>query len=158
VPSPATALNELSSLLFVLFCIAVLRDPRHFGNAMLLGLSLFLLTAGTSAGTEPSMNDPTYTVWDLATLALFSLVAFGLVALAFFLLYNGVQMARKEGRRPANLLSLAAGLGILGTIGILAPGLSTGAGPVFAALGVLSASLQSRLWRRTQELHRAHGA
>ncbi|MFC3576963.1 YdcF family protein [Streptomyces yaanensis] len=127
--SPATALNVLSSVLFVLFCAAVLRDPRRFGNAVLLGLSLFLLAAGTSAGTEPSVNDPAYMVWDLVTLVLFSLVAFGVVALAFFLLYNGVQMARKEGRRPANLLSLAAGLGILGTIGILAPGLSTGAGP-----------------------------
>lgn len=53
-----------------------------------------------------------------------SIVAFGLVllipvfifALAIFLISNGVTMLRREGRRPANLLSLVTGLALIGLI------------------------------------------
>jgi len=39
-----------------------------------------------------------------------------IAVLAVFLVINGVTMLRREGRRPANLLSLLAGLGIIGFV------------------------------------------
>ncbi|KAA5825936.1 YdcF family protein [Saccharopolyspora hirsuta] len=44
------------------------------------------------------------------------LVPITVLVLAGFLIANGITMLRREGRRVANLLSLAAGLGIIGMI------------------------------------------
>jgi uncharacterized SAM-binding protein YcdF (DUF218 family) len=48
------------------------------------------------------------------------LLALGALALACFLMANGVKMVRREGTRPANLLSLATGLATLGFIVLVA--------------------------------------
>ena len=130
------ALSVLSLLTFALFCLAVLRDPRRFGNAVLLGLSLTVLAAGMTVGRDPAANTPLHAALDLATSVFLALGAFGFVALAFFLLWNGAQMARKEGRRPANLLSLLAGLGILGVMALSFAALVTTSTPLIWIAGV----------------------
>ncbi|WP_326659065.1 YdcF family protein [Streptomyces canus] len=110
---PTVILAILAGLAFLLFLARTRQDPRRFGNAVLLGLSLVLLTlallAQVAAGSAPA---PLLAAVTLA----FVLLALGVLALAFFLIANGVTMVRKEGRRPANLLSGLAGLAVLGCV------------------------------------------
>ncbi|MGW3230002.1 YdcF family protein [Kitasatospora sp. NPDC001095] len=104
-----------AALFFLLFGIGVLRDRRRFSNAVLLGIAVSLLSLALLAELRkaPSM------VITLAAAVIVLLPALGAAALVWFLLANGLTMIRKEGRRPANLLSLLAGLGILAVIGLL---------------------------------------
>ncbi|MFG2910473.1 YdcF family protein [Kitasatospora sp. NPDC048286] len=104
-----------AALFFLLFGIGVLRDRRRFSNAVLLGIAVSLLSLALLAELRkaPSM------VITLAAAVIVLLPALGTAALVWFLLANGLTMIRKEGRRPANLLSLLAGLGILAVIGLL---------------------------------------
>ncbi|MFE4974288.1 YdcF family protein [Kitasatospora sp. NPDC056651] len=104
-----------AALFFVLFGIGVLRDRRQFSNAVLLGIAVSLLTLPVLAELAKAPN----LVVEMVAVAIILLPALGTVALVWFLLANGMTMIRKEGRRPANLLSLLAGLGILGVIGLL---------------------------------------
>lgn len=102
-------------LFFALFVIGVLRDRRRFGNGVYLGLAvLFALAAVVGKlGTADSVAGL------VAAVAIVVLPALGVIILACFLIANGVQMVRKEGRSPANLLSLVAGLGILSVVALL---------------------------------------
>lgn len=104
-----------AALFFLLFGIGVLRDRRRFSNAVLLGIAVSLLSLALLAELRkaPSM------VVTLVAALIVLLPAFGTAALVWFLLANGLTMIRKEGRRPANLLSLLAGLGIIAVIGLL---------------------------------------
>ncbi|MFE3773031.1 YdcF family protein [Streptomyces sp. NPDC057579] len=102
-------------LFFLLFCFGVLRDRRRFGNAVHLGLAVvftLLAVIGTLGRSHALLGL-------VAGVALLVLPTLGTVVLAGFLVANGVTMVRKEGRRPANLLSLLAGLGIVGVIALL---------------------------------------
>ncbi|MEW2521545.1 YdcF family protein [Actinacidiphila alni] len=102
-------------LCFFLFCVGVLRDRRRFGNAVLLGLTgLFAFGAWIF---ELRDRHPVL-ARDLGV-ALVVLVALGIVTLAWFLISNGLVMVRKEGRSPANLLSLLAGLALVALLGLL---------------------------------------
>ncbi|MFF5307946.1 YdcF family protein [Streptomyces massasporeus] len=111
-----------AGLSFLLFLARLRRDPRRFGNAVLLGLALVLLTVALLAqvayGNAPGPLVAAVTL----TILLFAL---GVLVLAFFLIANGVQMVRKEGRRPANLLSGLAGFGILGCVALALTALGT---------------------------------
>ncbi|MFJ3791561.1 YdcF family protein [Kitasatospora sp. NPDC090091] len=104
-----------AALFFVLCGIGVLRDRRRFSNAVLLGIAVSLLAVALLAELRKA---PTLVV-ELAAAAIILLPAIGTLALIGFLISNGLTMIRKEGLRPANLLSLLAGLGILGVIALL---------------------------------------
>ncbi|MGW2628968.1 YdcF family protein [Streptomyces chattanoogensis] len=107
-------------LFSVLFGVGVLRDRRRFGNAIYLGLAAtfaLLALVGKLGRTDSLLGT-------IAVLALLLLPALGIVVLACFLIANGIKMVRKEGRRPANLLSLLAGLGILSLIALLVTALA----------------------------------
>lgn len=80
-------------------------DPRRLRNAGRIGLFVGLL-----AVTSTLAGDPTAATLVVLVMALSPLLALALVA---FLLVNGSQMLRKEGRSLGNLLSLLAGVGIL---------------------------------------------
>ncbi len=99
----------------VLFVVGVLRDPRSFSNAVLLGLALAL---GALVAAH-RLADTSGTVARLLEFALAALVAFGPVLVAGYLVLNGFTMVRREGFRPANLLSLLAGLGLIALIGLM---------------------------------------
>ncbi|QYN25649.1 YdcF family protein [Amycolatopsis sp. DSM 110486] len=98
----------LALLADLIFFVRFLREPRRFGNAVwfaialvLTALWLFSLTAGL--------------VW-LQTVVLIVVAVVAVVAalvLPWALVANGAVMWRREGHRPANLLSLLAGLAIL---------------------------------------------
>ncbi|MFI1582834.1 YdcF family protein [Embleya sp. NPDC020630] len=109
-------LAYLLAALFFLFClVGVVRDPRRFGNAVFLGLSVVALVVGL-LGELHRMPER---FADVVTLLLLFLPALGVLLLAGALVSNGVTMVRKEGVRLANLLSLLAGLTIVGVIVLL---------------------------------------
>jgi uncharacterized SAM-binding protein YcdF (DUF218 family) len=100
-------------LVMGLFAAGVLRDRRSFANAILLGLGLALLALGTAQRLS-GYHDAAAR---LLLIDMFLLVAVGPFVVAAYLVANGVTMVRREGMRPANLLSLLAGIGILAVIG-----------------------------------------
>ncbi|MFC8455048.1 YdcF family protein [Kitasatospora sp. NPDC057223] len=105
----------LATAFLLLFVARARRDRRRFSNAVLLGLAVLFLAAGL-LGELDRLPDP---LWRAATVAIAVSAGLGVVVLAVFLVANGVTMLRREGSRPANLLSLAAGLGIFALIGLL---------------------------------------
>ncbi|MFJ9431032.1 YdcF family protein [Streptomyces sp. NPDC101490] len=111
----------VATVFLLLFGVGVLRDRRRFGNAVYLGLAVTFLGIGLLAGIEDAPPGVAETVMVLLLLV----VALGPLVLAGLLCANGVKMVRKEGRRPANLLSLLAGLGILGVMGLAASAVVT---------------------------------
>ncbi|MBT2471885.1 YdcF family protein [Streptomyces sp. ISL-66] len=95
-------------LSLLLFGMSVRDDRRRFRNAVYLGLTFIFTSIGL-------LYQVRHLPGGLATavVALVLLIpVLGTVSLGVFLIGNGLTMVRKEGRSPANLLSLAAGVGI----------------------------------------------
>ncbi len=105
-----------AALLFLVFCVSVLRERRRFSNAVILGLAV-LCALGALLYRLARSDSPSvpYAVGALAALG-----AVALLVLVCFLFLNGVRMLRKEGRSPSNLLSLLAALASLGVVALLA--------------------------------------
>ncbi|MFH8260139.1 YdcF family protein [Streptomyces roseolus] len=123
----------VSALFALLFGAGVLRDRRRFGNAVYLGLAVTFLGLGLLSAVDHLPPGLTETVLVLLLLVL----GLGPLVLAGLLCANGVEMVRKEGGRPANLLSLLAGLGILGVLGLMAAAVLTHS----RVLGVVAVTL-----------------
>jgi mRNA-degrading endonuclease toxin of MazEF toxin-antitoxin module len=104
----------LAVLVFVVFLAGVAREPRSFGNAVLLGLAL----AFGALGLAERLRDDPGPAAHLLLLALLLAVAVGPFLIGCFLLANGVVMVRREGLRPVNLLSLVAGAAAFVMIGL----------------------------------------
>ncbi|WP_330332335.1 YdcF family protein [Streptomyces sp. NBC_00536] len=119
-----------SVLLFVLFCISAREDRRRFRNAVYLGLTCISLSVALLAQLRHLPGG----IGPLVALMVFAVPALGVVALALFLIANGVTMVRKEGRSFGNLLSLLAGLGIVALLVLMVTAVSVGSagatGPV----------------------------
>ncbi|MFK0254390.1 YdcF family protein [Streptomyces sp. NPDC090445] len=122
-----------AAVLLLLFLASMWKDRRRFRNAVLLGLTLIWASIGVLF-LIPSLPP----VLAIAAVVLVLLVpALGTLVLGVFLVRNGITMLRKEGRRPANLLSLAAGLGIFGLIALIAYTGDRGSPAMDAAVGGL---------------------
>ena len=106
---------ELAVAAVALFVVGVIRDIRSFGNAVFLGLGLALGALGSAERLAEVPGESAR----LLVLALILLAAFGPFVAASYLVINGITMARREGARPATLLSLVAGLGIFIVIGLV---------------------------------------
>ncbi|MFE5911174.1 YdcF family protein [Streptomyces wedmorensis] len=104
----------VAAVFLLLFAAGVLRDRRRFGNAVYLGLAVTFLGIGLLAGIDDAPPGVAETVMIVGLLVL----GLGPVVLAALLCTNGVKMVRKEGRRPANLLALLAGLGMFALMGL----------------------------------------
>ncbi|MEV0095933.1 YdcF family protein [Streptomyces sp. NPDC050738] len=104
------------AILFVcMFLVGFARERRRFSNAVLLGLAgVFALAAWL---VEITRGDEQ--LGHRILVALLVLATAGIAVLAWFLLSNGVTMLRKEGRSPANLLSLMAGIALVGLLALL---------------------------------------
>ncbi|MBT2478014.1 YdcF family protein [Streptomyces sp. ISL-94] len=104
----------LAALFLLAFGISTRKDRRRFRNAVLFGLTFitFSLALLLQVTRLPGWAGP------IVLLLAFGLPALGILALGVFLIANGVTMVRREGRRPANLLSMLAGLGIFGMIAL----------------------------------------
>jgi len=105
---------KLAAVVLGLFVLGVFRDRRSFSNAIFLGMGLALLALG-GADRLAHVHERSAR---LLLLALVLLVALGPFLAAWYLVLNGITMARREGTRPANLLSLLAGLTIFAVIGL----------------------------------------
>ncbi|MBE1493466.1 uncharacterized SAM-binding protein YcdF (DUF218 family) [Amycolatopsis lexingtonensis] len=97
---------------FAVFLVSFLLDRRKLRNGFYLffalafsGLTLLALLASISPEAAA-----------FVALGVFALIPLTIAVLAVFLIGNGVTMLRREGRRPANLLSLAAGVGIVALV------------------------------------------
>jgi uncharacterized SAM-binding protein YcdF (DUF218 family) len=117
---------------FALFVVGVFRDPRSFSNSVLLGLALALAAFGA---VEHLADEPGHRA-HLLLLALLVVVALGPFLVAAFLVGNGVTVLRKERLRPANLLSLAAGLVIFAVLGGTMAAVRLGSFQVTLATGI----------------------
>ncbi|MFD6431758.1 YdcF family protein [Streptomyces venezuelae] len=104
-----------AALLFLVFCWRMVRERRRFGNAVLLGLAALcalaawmyrLISSGSTTGLVIAST-------------LLALGAVGILVLVGLLFLNGLQMVRKEGRSPSNLLSLMGALGIIGVVALV---------------------------------------
>ncbi|MFH9723773.1 YdcF family protein [Streptomyces sp. NPDC017254] len=112
----------LAAVFLLFFGVGVRRDRRRFGNAVLLGLAVTFLGIGLIAGIDDAPPGVAETVMLVVLLGL----GLGPVVLAGLLTANGVKMVRKEGRSPANLLSLLAGLGMFGVMVLAVAAAATG--------------------------------
>src|SRR5579859_1462480 len=92
----------------------MVRDPRAFGNAILLGLALAL----GALGLAERLADTPGRAGHLLLLALVACVALTPFLIGCYLLANGVTIIRREGVRPANLLPALAGLAIFVVVGL----------------------------------------
>ncbi|GAA1069095.1 YdcF family protein [Kitasatospora nipponensis] len=116
----------LAAVFTLLFGYGVRRERRRFSNAVLLGLAVLFLVAGL-LGELDRLPD---TFLRVAFVAAAVAAIMGVLALAVLLVANGVTMVRAEGGRPANLLSLLAGLGILALAGLLVATLTVDSRPL----------------------------
>lgn len=87
-------------------------DPRRLSNGLLLAAALVAAYVALGS-TSPELSPDDGLV--ILTVLLSPLLV---LVLAGFLVVNGVVMWRREGRSLGNLLSLLAGLGILGVVGL----------------------------------------
>src|SRR5687768_10908335 len=96
----------------------MVRDRRRLSNAIWLGISLVMLLLLLA---EAGRDNP---VLSLPLLLAFVLAVVGLLLLPLALLANGLVMVRREGRSLGNLVSLLAGLALLGEMVYFAWGIS----------------------------------
>ncbi|MCX2731168.1 YdcF family protein [Saccharopolyspora sp. NFXS83] len=96
-------------VLFAVFAVSFAYDRRLVRNGVYLFLGCLLLVGGAlmwlASYSEAAAG--------IALLVLVLLIPLTTLVLAVFLITNGVTMLRREGKRPGNLLSLAAGAGIV---------------------------------------------
>ncbi|MFF0434800.1 YdcF family protein [Streptomyces sp. NPDC004327] len=123
----------VAAVFLLLFGAGVLRDRRRFSNAVHLGLAVTFLGLGLLAGIDKAPPGVGVTVMVVVLLVL----SLGPVVLAGLLCANGVKMVRKEGRRPANLLSLLAGLGMFGVMALMAVAVVTHSVTLGVVVGTL---------------------
>jgi uncharacterized SAM-binding protein YcdF (DUF218 family) len=102
---------KIAAVVLALFIAGVIRDRRSFANAVMLGLGLSLAALGAAVHLAELGERR-------VLLGLVLLIAAGPFFVAGYLIQNGFTMMRRESLRPANLLSLVAGLGILAVIGL----------------------------------------
>ncbi|MFF5445305.1 YdcF family protein [Streptomyces sp. NPDC012888] len=127
-----------AALFFLCFCVSVREDRRRFRNAVLLGLTCVSVVPALLGQLRHAPD------WLALTVAVLLFVgpAVGLLVLGGLLMANGVTMMRKEGRRPANLLSGMAGLAVYVMVALLLMVPYEGNSPWFDA-GVLALLLLS---------------
>jgi uncharacterized SAM-binding protein YcdF (DUF218 family) len=104
----------LAVAVFILFLACVRYEPRSFGNAVLLGLALALGALFLAERLVHTPGEPSR----LLLLALLLAVSLGPFAIGCYFVVNGITMVLRESLRPANLLSLVAGLGVFGVIAL----------------------------------------
>ena len=104
------------------FLVSFLIDRRRLRNGVYLVFALFFLTFG-ALGAASSVS-PWLAAIPLALLA--AGVPLTVVALTVFLFVNGVTMIRREGLKPSSVLTMLAGLVIVGFCALTLAAAGTG--------------------------------
>ncbi|MFD0555033.1 YdcF family protein [Streptomyces rectiviolaceus] len=129
-----------AALLFLVFCVRVVRERRKFSNAVVLGLAILCALAAWIAQLVRSGSASGQAVaWALLVLG-----ALSILVLTCFLFLNGLQVVRKEGRSPTNLLSLVAALCMLTVVGLLVTAVVVRT-PVWVGVGATASGLAAYL-------------
>ncbi|MFC0626973.1 YdcF family protein [Kribbella deserti] len=107
---PAVIAFAIAAVWLLIFARSFRRDRRLLRNGFYLAITLAFTGIGVLVALGNISREAT------AALVIFGVLAvmLAVLALPLLLVANGVQMLRREGRRPANLLSLAAGLLMIG--------------------------------------------
>lgn len=134
---PAMLLFGAAGALFLLFIVSFLYDRRLVRNGVYLFFALVPSVCGLLLALS-AVSKPTAAI---ALVVLVFLVPLSTVVLAGFLIANGLTMLRREGRRLANLLSLAAGVGIIALIALRALANSTRWRPLQVAMDAVGSVL-----------------
>lgn len=97
------------------------RDPRTLRTGVFLLVAVIALTLRGVGWLldllpQPDQDEVPIAAWVLLGAVLSAVVL--VLVLAVYLVLNGVTMVRKEGRRPANLLALVLGVGLLMYVGV----------------------------------------
>ncbi|GAB3931768.1 YdcF family protein [Kribbella albertanoniae] len=103
---------SIAGFWFLIFGISFLYDRRLFRNSIFLVFALMFAGLGALFAVASVSRD----LAELLAYGILFLIPVTIAVLAVFLVVNGVTMLRREGRRPKNLLSLAAGLGIFALV------------------------------------------
>ncbi|TCP41225.1 uncharacterized SAM-binding protein YcdF (DUF218 family) [Tamaricihabitans halophyticus] len=96
----------IAGLFLLVFLVSFGRDQRKLRNGFYLFFALVFLAMGVLF-VVASVSGAAAAFLLFVGVALASL---SILAVAVFLICNGITMLRREGRRPANLLSLLAGI------------------------------------------------
>lgn len=99
----------VSGVWFLLFLITWVRDRRVLRNGVYLVLTIMFAGIGTVFAIDEVYRPAA----ELLVVAVLVAIPVAIFVLAIFLTANGVTMWKREGHRPANLLSLLAGVGII---------------------------------------------
>ncbi|MGQ3382121.1 YdcF family protein [Glutamicibacter sp. TV12E] len=104
-------MGSLLTTIFLWLLLAWLyrREPRRLRNAVVLSLAVLSTLALGLTVLETAWPDGTVIAAMLILAVPFAVLVFG-----FVLIYNGVLMLKREGRRLSNLLSMIFGLLVLG--------------------------------------------
>lgn len=104
-------MGSLLTTIFLWLLLAWLyrREPRRLRNAVVLSLAVLSTLALGLTVLETAWSDGTVIAAMLILAVPFAVLVFG-----FVLIYNGVLMLKREGRRLSNLLSMIFGLLVLG--------------------------------------------
>ncbi|MGE6592117.1 YdcF family protein [Bacillus mycoides] len=100
-------------ILFIIFLISYLKDPRKIINGFLFNAFFCFFLIFCMLAAYDSGNANLYYIMFLPILALIIMIPFGIVALMFGLFLNARILMKREGRRFTNCLTLIAALGIL---------------------------------------------
>ncbi|MBB3053278.1 uncharacterized SAM-binding protein YcdF (DUF218 family) [Prauserella isguenensis] len=98
-----------AALFFTAFLVSFLRDRRKLRNGVYLFLALASLAVAMLLVVGTVSEDTARVLLMIGVL----LIPVSVLAFGVFLIASGVTMLRREGRRPANLVSLLAGIGIV---------------------------------------------
>ncbi|WP_328990577.1 YdcF family protein [Kribbella sp. NBC_01245] len=107
---PAAITFAIAAIWLLIFVRSFRRDRRLLRNGFYLAITLAFTGIGVLVVLGNISQQATAVIVIVGLLAVFLAV----LALPVLLVANGVLMLRREGRRPANLLSLAAGLLMIG--------------------------------------------
>lgn len=118
---------------FLLFLAGLVREPRSFGNAVLLGLTLAFGALSIVVHLADTPDRPARALLLLVLL----IVASGPFLVAGYLVVSGITLTLRERFRPVNLLSLAAGIGIFIVIALTLTAERLGSFKVTLAIGTI---------------------
>ncbi|WP_212935036.1 YdcF family protein [Bacillus hominis] len=129
-------------ILFIIFLISYLKDPRKIINGFLFNAFFCSFLLFCAIASFASGSNALHFIVILPMLALLIMIPFGIVALMFGLFLNARILMRREGRRFTNSLTLIAALGILFFIMLLilnpASLFSPHFRPIFAGISLMT--------------------
>ncbi|MBC1911287.1 YdcF family protein [Listeria booriae] len=107
---------QIAAFFIILFVILFIIDKRRISNGIFLTIGLFFTILAVAYGLMASQNNIMTIIVVVVFFLVVALIPFTIIGLGIGLVVNGRLMAKREGRRIPNLLTLFVGIAILGLI------------------------------------------